>query len=333
LTTGAPAALKRPPGSKVAARRLAKLIGCNRGILGTSTLHLFVDLFTILSKDRVALFVDDGIYPIAQWAMEMAAARRTPVKFFKHHDPDDLQRLLRLNKLNGRRPVAVSDGLCPGCGRTAPIREYLESIRRFGGLLILDDTQAFGILGKTTTSAMPFGFGGGGSLQWSGTMGSDIVVVNSLAKGFGVPVAVLAGGKGFVKRFERESNTRVHCSPPSAAAIHAANHALEVNEMQGDELRQRLKRLVSRFRTRLKSEGLKAGRTLFPVQGLAPIPGLDVHEVYERLLKSNLHTVLKRAHIGTDAQIALLITTDHSPALIDKAAAVLSKTVHSVMRS
>lgn len=310
-------------------------MGCSRGVLGTSTLHLFWDLFGILSKDRVAIFADAGIYPIARWALERAAAKGTPVKFFKHHDPVDLQRQLRRSLQSGirygRRPVAVSDGLCPGCGRAAPIREYLESIRRFGGQLILDDTQALGILGKSPIRDNPYGFGGGGSLQWNGVKGSDIVVVNSLAKGFGAPVAVLAGGNKFVRRFEDESDARVHCSPPSAAAIGAATRALDVNEIKGDELRDRLMQRVLRFRSQLKSKGLDAGGSMFPAQNLSSIPGLDVHEVHERMLKSNVRTVLKRSHLGTEAQLAFLITADHSPAQIDEAATILSETVRGVL--
>jgi len=331
LTIGAPAALRQPPGAGEVAGRLAKLIGCSRGVLGTSTLHLFLDLFTILSKDPVAIFVDDGIYPIARWGVEQAAARGTPVKFFRHRDPTDLQRLLQRSIGNGRRPVVVSDGFCPGCGRVAPIYEYLKSIRRFGGQLILDDTQALGVLGQKPTPAGPYGIGGGGSLQWSGVRGADIVVVNSLAKAFGVPVAVLAGGRGLVKRFEQESSTRIHCSPPSVAAIQAAQQAIEINGQEGDMLRQRLMRLVSRFRRRLESKGLKVAGTLFPVQGLAPIPGLDVYEVYERLLELKVRTILKRSHLGPGAQLALIITTDHSPRQIDKTTAILSSTVRSVM--
>lgn len=331
MTTGAPAALRQSPDAGEVARRLAKLIGCSRGVLGTSTLHLFLDLFTILSKDPVAIFVDDGIYPIARWGVERAAGQGTPVKFFRHSDPADLQRLLQRSIGNGRRPVVVSDGLCPGCGRVAPIYEYLKSIRRCGGLLILDDTQALGVLGQKPTPAEPYGIGGGGSLQWSGVRGADIVVVNSLAKAFGVPVAVLAGGRSMVKRFEHESSTRIHCSPPSAAAIQAAQQAIEINGQEGDGLRQRLTRLVARFRRRLESNGLKVAGTLFPVQSLEPIPGLDVHEVYERLLEFKVRTILKRSHLGPGAQLALIITTDHSPRQIDKTTAILSSTVRSVM--
>ncbi len=71
---------------------------------------------------------------------------------------------------------------------------------------------------------------------------------------------------------------------------------------------------------------------MFPVQGLASIPGLDAYDVYDLLLKSKIGVVLKRSHLGKEAQIALLITADHQPSQVDAAAAALTKSVHSVLR-
>ena len=48
------------------------------------------------------------------------------------------------------------------------------------------------------------------------------MIVSSLAKAFGAPLAVLAGSDAFMTVFEQESATRMHCSPPSVAVIAAA---------------------------------------------------------------------------------------------------------------
>ena len=82
-------------------------------------------------------------------------------------------------------------------------------------LLVADDTQALGILGHSPDARMPYGHGGGGSLRWSGIGGPEALVFASLAKGFGVPIAVLAGSRARIREFEEKSLTRVHCSPPS----------------------------------------------------------------------------------------------------------------------
>src|ERR1700745_2783322 len=75
FTTGVPAALGWLPEAWSIAHEFAALQGCEGGVLGTSTLHQFWDLFGILGRQQVAIHVDAGAYPIARWGVERAAAR------------------------------------------------------------------------------------------------------------------------------------------------------------------------------------------------------------------------------------------------------------------
>lgn len=329
LTTGVPAALAQPSGMDEVAQRLASLQGCERATLGTSTLHLFWDLFGILARSAVTIYMDASAYPIVRWGVERAAALGIAVRKFPHHNVPALQRLIRQDALCGVRPLVVSDGFCTSCGKSAPVAEYLECVRAFGGQLILDDTQALGILGHSTVSDMPYGWGGGGILRWSNIRGPDVIVVSSLAKGFGVPVAVLSGSNAMIRRFEMESKTRVHCSPPSLAVIHAAEHALDVNHEHGDALRLRLVQLVRRFRNRLKKAGFSATGGLFPVQTLAPIPEIDARTLHQRLFQLGIRTVLRQGVNKNSPCISVLITARHTPCDIDHAVYAL---VHAVAK-
>ena len=120
-----------------------------------------------------------------------------------------------------------------------------------------------------------------------------------------------------VARFERDSETRVHCSPPSLAAVSAAEHAMAVNREQGEGLRLRLAQLVSYFQRRLVEIGLSAQEGLFPVQTLAARPGCDASLLDERLLRSGIRAVLHRVGNGQGARISFLITARHSRSDID----------------
>ena len=160
-------------------------------------------------------------------------------------------------------------------------------------------------------------------MPWSRIAGGDVIVVSSLAKGFGVPLAVLAGGHDMVARFERDSETRVHCSPPSLAAVSAAEHAMTVNREQGDALRLRLTQLVGRFQRRLVEIGLSAQGGLFPMQTLAARPDLDASLLDERLLRSGIRAVLHRVGNGQGARISFLITARHRQSDIDHVIEVL----------
>src|SRR5262245_38188986 len=189
FSTGVPAALREACSAPAIARQLAALVGCERSVLGTSTLHLCWDLFHGLADARSVIYMDADLYPIARWGIERAAARGVPVREIPHHDDEALRRRIRQEPAR-RRPVVVTDGFCPRCGRAAPLGAYLDAAERWGGRLVIDDTQALGILGRHPRPLAPYGGGGGGSLRWSKLASPDVIVVASLAKGFGVPVAV-----------------------------------------------------------------------------------------------------------------------------------------------
>ena len=62
-------------------------------------------------------------------------------------------------------PVVVADGICAACGRIVPTDDYFSSVSLVGGLLVMDDTQALGLLGARPDKGAPLGHGGGGSLR------------------------------------------------------------------------------------------------------------------------------------------------------------------------
>ena len=333
LTLGVPAALKAPPHADAVADRLAHLIGCERATLGTSTLHLFWDLFGLLSSERIAIYVDAGTYPIARWGVERALARGALVHGFAHHNVAALRQALARDERSGCRPFVVTDGFCPVCGHHAPLRAYLDSVREYGGRLIIDDTQALGIFGHSARARGPYGKSGGGSLQWWGIDGEDVILIASLAKGFGVPLAAMAGSHTAIDRFEQRSETRVHCSPPSVAVIHAVEHALDVNEARGDLIRLQLARHVQYFHSGMRTAGLTTTGGLFPVQTLIPAPDLDATRLYERLLQLGIQTILHPVRNGRGTTISFIITARHPPEeLGDLVDALASATARSIVR-
>jgi 8-amino-7-oxononanoate synthase len=295
LTSGVPAALREPRLATKVAAGLAQLVGAERALVQTSTLHLFWDLFVALGGPRSAIHVDAHAYPIARWGAERAAAQGTPVSTFGAHDPAALERRVRAS---GRRPLVLADGYCPGCGPT-PLREYAAVARAFGGALVVDDTQPPGVLGP----------GGGGSLRGLGT--DRVVVGASLAKGLGVPIAVLAGDPALVARYEARSETRVHCSPPSTATLHAAEHALAVNARSGDELRRRLAAIVDRFRAQAGAAGYAPAGGAFPVQTVAV--GRDALLLHARLRARGVAAALVDGE-GRPPRLTFLLTVRHTPA-------------------
>ncbi|MBZ4422185.1 aminotransferase class I/II-fold pyridoxal phosphate-dependent enzyme [Myxococcus sp. RHSTA-1-4] len=310
-----------------ASAALAALVGGQRALLAASTLHVFWDVFGALVDRRMALFWDEGSYPVARWGVERAAARGVTARSFAHHSPEALARQVARGARTGRRPVVVTDGYCPGCGALAPIDAYLEVIRAHRGLLILDDTQAVGMLG-TPAPGMPYGAGGGGSLRWSGLQKPEVLWCGSMAKALGVPLAGVVGSEELIGRLEARGETRMHCSPPSVATLHAAAHALEVNARDGDALRAALGRRVGHFRTWLRRAGMSAVGGLFPVQRLGAVDGVDPRELHARLSQRGVRTVLQRSRCGPEVSVSFVFTARHGVEEVEQAVEALEEALH-----
>ncbi len=329
FTTGTPAALAQPPIASNVEKQLAALQGLQRATLGPSTFHLFWDLFGILVQKRITIYLDKGAYPIAKWGVERAGAASVSVNAFRHHDADLLRRQIYRTNTLGKRPVIVTDGFCPGCGKAAPLADYLTIIRRFGGYLVIDDTQALGILGHNRAQHKPYGLDGGGSLRWHDIQDPHIVNVSSMAKGFGVPLAALSGSEKFVRRFKVASNTRVHSSPASIADIYAAEHALKINQLRGDLLRKKLARNVARFRCRLRDAGIVNQGGSFPVQAL-PVPEQIAERIHKRLSQCGVATVLQLSCQSQKPCISFVLNARHEADEIDKAIKIFARVFYEI---
>lgn len=322
LTLGRPASSAEPPGARELAAGMAQLAGAAAATLLPSTLHLFFDLLPLLGTEPIAVLLDDACYPVARWGAQQAAARGSPLQSFPHGSVTQALKAATAAARAGRRPVLVADGYFPGAGALPPLRAYADIARRLDGYLVLDDTQAFGLFGREPGRAAPYGSGGGGSLRLHGLAGAHVVLGASLAKGFGVPCAVLAGDAALIRRFEAGSATRHHSSPPSVAAIRAGVCALQLNRTHGDALRSRLWSLVALWRDGLARHGLAARGGGFPVQTLELAPRIDGMRLHQLLSSAGIDTVLQRD--GGRATVSFLFRADHTRADIERAVGVLA---------
>jgi 8-amino-7-oxononanoate synthase len=331
LTLGQPAALQDPPCARRIADGLARLTGTPAGLLFPSTLHLFRDLFAAIVDKQATLLVDAGAYPILRWGTEHVQLQGTPLATYPHYDTTALAQQARRAFRAGLRPTVITDGLCPACGRLAPLPELARIAADYGGSLVVDDTQAMGIVGAPAIgNTAPLGLGGGGTLAWYGLHRPHVWVGSSLAKGLGAPLAVLLGAKSAIDSIASEGETRIHSSPPSVAAIAAATRALADNATSGDLLRARLLRRAGQLRRGLARIGARMLASLpLPVQMIALASKQAARAALAALEARDIRALVTRTCAGGVA-LAIILTTRHAAAdidrLIDALAPVLRRT-------
>lgn len=224
--------------------------------------------------------------------------------------------------------MVVTDGYCPDCGAVAPLGDYARLVAARGGQLVVDDTQALGVLGAKPTRPAPHGTGGAGSLAFAGVPPSEaIVVVCSLAKGLGVPIAVILGSRRLINRLQASGPTRVHASPPSVAHLLAADRALRLHHQQGERRRQILAALVGGFRRRAALDGLGLLETSFPVQLLPVASPVRAHQLSRVLAGRGIRVVALQSRCRGGGAVGLLITARHRLRELNAAAGVLGQAV------
>jgi len=321
LTTGVPAGLRRAAEAAEPEIGFAALVGCERAVALPSTLHAFWDLFGATCQPDVSILFDSAVYPVARFGIERAVTRGIPAEKFAHHDPVDLAR--RLGRLPARaRPWIVTDGFCPGCLQLPPLAEYRRLIAARDGRLLVDDTQAVGLFGSAPSKSLPFGHGGGGSLRRLAAVWPGVILIASMAKALGVPVTMVAASAPFIESFTEQSDTWVHCSPPSIAHLKAAALALARNQVEGDQLRCRLLENVRAFRREMRDAGLPVRGGIFPLQRLI-MPSLAAAARVERgLADRGVQTVVERPRCRDEAAVTFIITAGHDDAQARLAATV-----------
>jgi 8-amino-7-oxononanoate synthase len=160
-------------------------------------------------------------------------------------------------------------------------------------------------------------------MQHAGVRDPGLLVASSLAKAFGVPLAVLSGSEAMISEYQNESQTRMHCSPPSVAVVAAAIHALKINQNSGDSLRMRLAQGVARFRGCLSELNLLATNSLFPLQPLRLPQGIAARAIHETLLRRGVRTALQGGARNAPERISFVITAQHGKSELDYAAMCL----------
>jgi 8-amino-7-oxononanoate synthase len=332
LTTGRPAVLAEPRQAGRLAAELARRTGRAGGLLATSTLHAFVDVWSALGAEPVAALLDAAAYPIGRLALRAAAVAEQAVTV-GHFDPDRVAEAVAALPV-GPRPVLLVDGLCPDCGRLAPLPDLLAALQPRRGIVLVDDTQALGLVGVRPRPGAPYGDGGGGTAaRLAVPAGARLVVVASAAKALGAPLAVVAGPARLVNRIREHGPARTHAGAPSAAARAALHSALARDGTEGVARRLWLARLVRELRRLLHERGIpRVGGRLGPTQVVPLTTPTAAAGVLDGMRRAGVRAVAVHRRCGPGAGIAFLLTARHTPDDLARAADALA-TVLARVRS
>jgi glycine C-acetyltransferase len=190
---------------------------------------------------------------------------------YQHSDLDDLVAKLKANK-SARRRIIWTDGVFSMEGSVAKLPQILQIAKDHDAIVVMDDSHATGVLGKT----------GRGTAEHFGVLGEVDVITSTLGKALGGAAGgFVAGPAALCDTLTQRSRPQLFSNalPPTVAASSlAAIEYLEAHPERVTTLREN----ANYFRAAIKDAGFN------PLEGETPIVPIIIGETADAIRMSEM---------------------------------------------
>jgi 7-keto-8-aminopelargonate synthetase-like enzyme len=225
--------------------RLARWLGVEDTLLFPSVTLANVGLLPALAVPKSLLIVDRHSHDSVHQGTKLAESRGALLRELTPCSPEALDRALN-SEPNDACLVAL-DGVYSMTGASPPLAEIDAVTRRHGATLYIDDAHGTGVSGPRGRGAA---FAALGSL-------SSVLAVGSLSKAFSCLGAFVTCDPELKLLLKLRSSTFIFGGPVPPPYLNAVLAATEIiDSVEGDALRQRLRDLIARLTSGVRSLGL-----------------------------------------------------------------------------
>jgi glycine C-acetyltransferase len=226
---------------------IAKFLGFEDAILYSSCFDANTGLFETILAEGDAVFSDELNHASIIDGIRLCKAERFR---FKHADMQDLEE--KLKEAGGhRRKLIVTDGVFSMDGDTAKLKEICDLADTYQALVMVDDSHASGVLGKT----------GRGSIEQQGVMGRVDILTSTFGKALGgAGGGFTAARREIVEYLRQRSRPYLFSNTLIPAVAHTALHVLKNFDTEDfTALRQMLIANTKHFRDQMQKLGFTLG--------------------------------------------------------------------------
>lgn len=239
-----------------------------------------------------------------------------PSHSFRHLDVDDFRKKLKDHMGPRDRPLVVTDGMYSTFGEIAPLAQLAEAVAPYRGLLLVDESHSFGVLGES----------GRGAYEHHGLPLSSVLFGGSTGKGLGVLGGIIPASLDDVAAFRATPVARgASAGMPASAAMCAASLRYIRSHPQ---LLSRLRHNVSYLKGELRKLGLEVGDTVAPVVAFVIGSAASMQSLREKLFSEGI-SILYSTYIGAGAEGVLRcgIFADHTKEHLDRLVEALRRSL------
>ncbi|MFH0823495.1 MAG: glycine C-acetyltransferase [Pseudomonadota bacterium] len=227
--------------------RVSEFLGTEDSILYSSCFDANAGLFETLLTDSDAVISDELNHASIIDGIRLSKARRLR---YRHADMADLEDRLKESRESRFRLIA-SDGVFSMDGDIAALTEICSLAEKYDALVMVDDSHATGVLGRT----------GRGSHEHHGVMGRVDILTGTFGKALGgASGGFVSGKREIITILRQRSRPYLFSNTLAPQAVAGALRALDLI-IQSTALRDRLEDNTRHFRAGMAHRGfsIKAG--------------------------------------------------------------------------
>ena len=287
--------------------RLSAFLGTDDTILYSSCFDANGGLFETILDEQDAVISDALNHASIIDGIRLCRAKRL------RYDNNDMAQLeLRLQEAgDARYRLIATDGVFSMDGVLANLPVICDLAERYDALVMVDDSHAVGLVGEH----------GRGTHEFGNVMGRVDIITGTLGKALGGASGGYTSGRREVIEWLRQRSRPYLFSNSLAPVVAAASIGVLDLLESGDELRGRVQRNATRFRTAMAHAGFAlvgAGHPIIPVMiGDARVAG----EMADRLLREGIYVIAFSFPVVPQgkARIRTQMSAAHSDSDIDEA--------------
>ncbi|KAJ3302877.1 serine palmitoyltransferase component [Kappamyces sp. JEL0829] len=198
---------------------LANFVGADAAILYSQGFSCISSVIPAFAKRGDVILADECVNFAIQKGLQIS---RSNVKYFKHNDMEDLERLMKVVDAD-RKKFIVVEGIYANMGDICPLPELIELKKKYKYRLMVEESMSLGVLGSR----------GAGVANHFDLAATNIdLIVASLANAFSGSGGFCAGSKEIVEHQRLGGQSYVYsASLPAILAVTAIEgvHHLEKN--------------------------------------------------------------------------------------------------------
>ena len=253
-------------------QRLAAFVGCEASMSFVSAWNANEGLTATVLEEGDFVCSDALNHASIIDSIRLAKAiTKCTTAVYKHADLDDLRAKLA-GARGAKRRMVWSDGIFSMEGAIAPLPDLLQTCRDYDAILVIDDSHATGVLGKT----------GRGTAEHFGVLGEVDIITSTLGKALGGAAGgFVAGSASLCDYLTQRARPQLFSNalPPTVAASALASvDFIEKNPARVQALRDNTKH----FREGIIEAGFK------PLAGETPIIPIIVGETATAIQMSDM---------------------------------------------